>query len=103
MTIALGTISAGTLRAQDLVPAFEAALRIYHPAAYTQLLTLPFDRVPGDARGDSQHEFWGTEAADDYVAELISALDEACDPGVYFGAHPGDGADFGFWCVEENQ
>lgn len=40
--------------------------------------------------------FWESVARD-YVDNLQDALQEYCPPFVYFGTHPGDGADFGFW------
>jgi hypothetical protein len=32
--------------------------------------------------------------------DLPNLLNEVCPPYFYFGAHPGDGADFGFWLSE---
>jgi hypothetical protein len=38
------------------------------------------------------------EQADYFINEAITdALNDLCPPYVYFGSHPGDGADFGFW------
>jgi hypothetical protein len=74
----LGSISTGTLRTEDLIPAFRAALE-----ATGNQGTLALHETPVDER--------------DELATLEIALQEACPPFVYFGAHPGDGADFGFW------
>lgn len=34
---------------------------------------------------------------EDAVDELVYRLDLLAPKGYYFGAHPGDGSDFGFW------
>ena len=31
------------------------------------------------------------------IADIERELNNLCPPFVFFGAHPGDGADFGFW------
>jgi hypothetical protein len=35
--------------------------------------------------------------ADELVGMLMDGIQGYCPPFVFFGAHPGDGADFGFW------
>ena len=66
----LGSISTGTLKPEDLAPVFIEEL---------------FSRGV-DAGGVPED-----------MDELYKALNYVCPPFVYFGAHPGDGADFGFW------
>ena len=74
----LGSVSTGTLRTEDLIPAFRNAL-----AATGNSGSLALHEPPVDDR--------------DELATLEIALQEACPPFVYFGSLEGDGADFGFW------
>lgn len=48
----------------------------------------------------SESEYWGDEASYD-LEELFDILSNHSLPYFYFGAHPGDGADYGYWLGEE--
>ena len=103
-----GTMIRATLRPQDLIPAFvRAFLRMRYTGfdCRTELSRMVDDtpiaynpesntiRYPGD-----DHEWWESEDAALLVNEdLIDALNDFAPPGDYFGAHPGDGSDFGYW------
>ena len=50
-------ISEGTLRTQDLLPAFLDALRTIAPAHYEQLLVLPFGFIPAHALDNDQDDW----------------------------------------------
>lgn len=92
MYASFGTIIAGTHRPEDIIPAFADALRA--------LAVIPDDPPLLDllARADA----WTEDSDDDHlVAALFSALEQFSPPYGYFGAHPGDGADFGFWPDED--
>lgn len=100
---AIGTVSHGTLRSQDLIPAFLDVLRGENPAAHQQM-TAPgvgFAAVPAHALEDDDADWWRSEDAIGVLDSLFDALDECAPEGCYFGAHPGDASDFGFWPVEE--
>ena len=87
------SISHGTLRAEDLIPAFIAAL--------------PDDEGKAQAQRDWEHAQSLTDPKlrewdmDMVLEELFFRLDSLAPEGCYFGAHPGDGSDFGFWPVED--
>ena len=80
----LGSVSQGTMRTEDLLPVFLDALDPKHPTFMSAWLYMQ--------SGGLLEEF-DAEPID----HLVSALNDQCPPFVYFGAHPGDGADFGFW------
>lgn len=93
-----GSISDGTLRAVDLIPCFLDELDRVAPAAYAQLIALPFPLVPAwvDDEGPTS-EWWEGEEAADVLRILFDALEENAPEGFMFGAHPDDGASFGWW------
>ena len=98
----LGSISHGTLRPQDLLPAFLETLtarggevpRGLECGKYIEYLNWP---GPGTAACDDDDAFWESEEATWDMEALTDALQNICPPFVYFGAHEGDGSDFGFW------
>jgi hypothetical protein len=91
-----GTVSHGTMRSEDLIPSFEAVLdaagldyKSDRPDAVAKLL---------DGKDVTAAE---QEAIGFYVNEvLFELLDSIAPEGCYFGAHPGDGSDFGYWRSE---
>jgi hypothetical protein len=94
--VSIGSISTGTLRAEDLLEAFAAELntldRDGKPRRWTSLIGDALDYVAMDEWTDDQLEQSGY-----ILEELTDALNEFSPPFVYFGALEGDGADFGFW------
>lgn len=107
-----GTVIAGTLRPEDLVPAFMEALddRVedasFDDGADAPAKVQAVDRLQ-DRLGDLERRM----AAEGYYADedsmwdlewLQDALNEYAPKGCRFGAHEGDGADFGFWPTEDD-
>jgi hypothetical protein len=95
-----GTVSHGTLRPQDLVPAFLSVLEELAPSHYAALMVQPFPLPPSYAMEDEDSEWWQSEECGYFLEELYDLLDEHAPEGTYFGAHEGDGSDFGFWPIE---
>lgn len=94
---AQGSILHGTMRPQDVLPALLDALREHDEDAYSQCLNL----IPAHAAEDEDADWW-TEEAPDHVESLFDSLNDCAPSGLYFGAHPGDGSDYGFWMSEED-
>jgi hypothetical protein len=90
----LGTISCATMKPKDLIPVFiEELKRIDHNNEYTDVIK--------EGEQIIQSEDWDSENTSMYLNEdLWNALDNFSPPYAYFGAHPGDGADFGYWLPE---
>ncbi len=98
MAYLYGTIIHGTMHPQDLIPAFLDALAEVDPMVHAQMMMLPFGVVPSHAMEDESADWWSD--AQWRLEELFDALDASAPEGYYFGAHPGDGSDFGFWEME---
>jgi len=110
MTATLGSISSGTMRAEDLIPAFMSALDdvkddlITDGDANTKADVARIDdflaeleRRMVDDSGETRADYFSSDDACFDLEELGDRLDEHAPPYCYFGAHCGDGADFGFW------
>jgi|DEB0MinimDraft_10_1074344.scaffolds.fasta_scaffold37485_2 hypothetical protein len=99
-----GTISHGTHRPQDLIPAFLDALRTVNPAAYDQLtLGSGHPPIPSYALEDEDAEWWETEDCGYVLEDVREKLEESAPEGTYFGTLEGDGTDFGFWPLESDE
>lgn len=107
----MGTVSHGTLRLEDLIPAFvdfanesgldlgklrrEAALWVAGPEHYERA-------YPGRlAKRHPDRESAYSITGNDILEELFDAINDALPEGTYFGAHVGDGSDYGVWESED--
>ena len=94
------SISEGTLVTDDLIEKFmavaeEMAARLKDTAVLDAVTNLKTE-IDILRREDE------CEALEVILEEdLVYLLDNLAPEGYYFGAHPGDGADFGFWETEE--
>lgn len=96
-----GTVIHGTLRPQDLVPAFLNVARDVAPDAYEQMIAAPFGPVPSYVQDEGDNsEWWHGEDCAALLESLFDLLNEHAPEGYRFGAHEGDGSDFGFWEIE---
>ena len=100
-----GTVSQATTRVQDLVPAFMDVLWKYHPKAYilaTEGMLEVFDLSYTDLCSQPFHMAWQSSEMGYLLHEVLwDARDEIAPEGYYFGAHAGDGCDYGFWRIKD--
>ena len=85
-----GTLIHGTMRAEDLIPAFLAECDRLNVILSTT------DRLTAEL-----HTFGDPEQESEVIAMLMDQLNLAAPFGHYFGANIGDGSDYGFWLTEE--
>jgi hypothetical protein len=88
----MGSVSSGTMRSEDLYDAFTSALKDLDPKRY-------------EAFTEDNQYAWGDDddtSMDNAVKDLFDILNEYAAPYFYFGVHPSDGADYGFWFSEES-
>lgn len=115
----IGSISSGTMRPEDLIPAFvselERRLKNGPPVsretrkAHTALMRAVNRHIdgrdveqgePGTRMVVSGSRYYASEVADFDLDALFDALNCYAAPYFYFGTHPGDGADYGYWLSE---
>lgn len=90
VTPPIGSVSSGTMRYEDLIPAFMSVLREYSPERAASMEGWePQPLEDGD--------YPDAEATSIFVDALFDDLNEIAPEGCYFGASEGDGADYGFW------
>ena len=105
-----GSVSHGTMREEDLIPCFLDVLesidpevhasavkegiecRVLYPKAPHCIRAYPFKGYHDRALIDSALKLSG-----EFTEYLFDKLDTFAPEGHYFGAHPGDGCDYGFW------
>lgn len=106
-----GSVISGTHRNEDLIPAFIDALSerldtlsLSCPEGWELEYSQEYGRVQEhlgeiERRMEQEGYFEGDDAAWD-LEWLFNELNALAPEGTYFGAHPGDGSDFGFWPEE---
>jgi hypothetical protein len=94
-TLQIGSYSSGTMREEDLIPAFLSAAE---DLRLTKEDRATINAIQKRAEGE---EYFDSEDAPDDCSDLFDLLDRYTPDYTYFGAHPGDGADYGVWIVED--
>lgn len=108
---AIGSISSGTMRPEDLIPTFTECLSdlIKKNARYFR----DPENKPIRARMrvliraarrlilEEDESYRDRDSAERVLDELFETLGEFAPPYCYFGSSCGDGADYGFWVVED--
>ena len=81
------SISHGTMRTQDLLPAFLDVIR--DTPEYVQVM----NAIPAHAMEDKEADWWNSDDAAGLLESLFDTLDSYSPEGYYFGAHLGEGSE----------
>ncbi len=114
----LGSVSSGTMRPEDLIPAFINALdeiRDNIPLSCEHgdetgrvAIVSRIDNIVGEIEGRMNvdpgdgFDYYQSEEADWDMEELSDLLQGFAPPFAYFGSHEGDGSDYGYWVSWES-
>lgn len=92
------SLSESTMRPEDLIPCFISALRIIE--SDNKGIMESMQQMENDTQKDGYFESEDCQFDLNYLFDLL----DACSPdGFYFGAHPGNGSDYGFWKSEDQE
>ena len=95
----IGSISHGTMKSEDLLDTFMDYIEIANKERWREL-SARFQR-------DWDNEVETTEDGEIFIDYFLNedvweVMEELAPDGYYFGAHIGDGSDFGYWRDEIN-
>ena len=93
MKAGIGTVIHGTLRSEDLIPTFAEELELLDEQKKFVYFVKEANKFK--AWEDGEKCGW-------LIDRLMVALSEFAPDGCYFGATEGDGSDFGFWAIEDD-
>jgi hypothetical protein len=93
----IGSVSCGTMREEDLIPDFIWELRQMKPLRREHRALIR--EIEESMKREDYFE--SEDASIDLNEGLFDALQEYALPYFYFGSHPGDGADYGYWLSED--
>ena len=90
--IQIGSVISGTMRKEDLIPCFVDEILWYDKNNELALEINPRSELEG---------YYNSDDSNYDLESLFDELNNICDlPYFYFGSHPGDGSDYGFWLSE---
>lgn len=93
-TLPIGSVSSGTMREADLIPSFVSILEDLRLTREERSMLAEIRR---NADVDADDDYWTSETAAGDLEALFDIARDHCPDYTYFGAHEGDGADFGCW------
>lgn len=90
------SVSCATMRPEDLIPSFIDAVKVIDPD--NRPLMASMAQLESDMQKDGYFDSEDCQFDLDYLFDTLNML---APDGFYFGSHPGDGSDYGFWECED--
>lgn len=101
MTHLEGSVSHGTMNPEHLIPAFVSVLvDEFNDTELPSALSRHWPQVYAVLYDDGDWDDVDNTEEDLCLSELFDRLDTHSPEHFYFGSHPGDGSDYGFWRME---
>lgn len=94
--VSIGSISHATMRPEDLIPRFLSELE--HMTGRSRE---HYNLCRGINARMGSGNYYSSEDPIYDLESLFDALNAYSPKGFYFGSHPGDGSDYGYWLSEE--
>jgi len=96
-TVSLGSVSTGTMREEDLIPCFVGLLESLIPPESTECNDHRRAHLAEIVERMDDDKYYESDDATYDMDWLFDKLNTFAPPYCHFGAHEGDGADYGFW------
>ena len=98
-----GSISHGTMRNEDVLPRIMSTLFKEDPQKAREIWqnNPEFLEALCDKNCGIDNPWWESEDATYIAEELFDTMNNYAPEGHYFGSHPGDGSDYGYWPNED--
>lgn len=98
-----GSISHGTMRNEDVIPRLMSVVFRNNPQKAREIWKSSPNLLQAlcDSKCGNPNNWWESEEATEISYELHDVLQDYAPEGHYFGSHPGDGSDLGFWPNED--
>lgn len=98
-----GSISHGTMRNEDVIPRLMSVIFRNNPQKAREIWQSSPNLLQAlcDSHCGNSNNWWDSEEATEISYELQEVLQDYAPEGHYFGSHPGDGSDLGYWPNED--
>ena len=98
-----GSISHGTMRNEDVIPRLMSVIFRNNPQKAREIWKSSPNLLQAlcDSKCGNPNNWWESEEATEISCDLHDVLQDYAPEGHYFGSHPGNGSDLGFWPNED--